>query len=41
MRRLVCRRLPGEHGGRVVFDEDKQHYCVECNGQMVPEEEVN
>lgn len=39
MRRLVCRRKPTEHGGRVVFDEDETHYCVECNGVMMPEDD--
>lgn len=40
MKRLVCQMEPQKHGGRVVFDEDEVHYCVECNTILVPEEEV-
>ena len=40
MKRLVCRRFPRQHGGRVVFNEERDHYCIECNTLLVPEDEA-
>lgn len=40
MQRLICRQYPIDHGGRVVFDEERTHYCVECNTILVPEDKT-
>ena len=39
MKKLYCSVAPSDHGGRIVFEEDDAHYCVECNARLVPEED--